>query len=146
MAWLPQRSVVVPIDFSEDSKAAVEAALELVKKPEDVHVIHIMYPLDIVSPGVVWEGVDDENREKAVEKHMSTFLKENSFTSVQVATRIGDPGHEIAAYATSVSASLIVIPTHGFHGIKRVLLGSVAENVIRHADCAVLTLRRADAD
>ena len=44
------------------------------------------------------------------------------------------------------SADLIVISSHGYHGVKRILLGSVAETVIRHASCAVLVLRRSDAE
>ncbi len=61
-------------------------------------------------------------------------------------TRTGDPGLVITDYATEIGAGLIVIPSHGYHGLKRLVLGSVAERVIRHADCSVLVLRRGDAD
>ncbi len=146
MTWLPKKSVVVPIDFSGESKIAVETALELVKAPAHVHAIHVMFPMDIVAPGVVWGGIEDVDREKAVREHTDEFLKEHNLTGVTVLTRVGDPGTEIADYAESINADLIVIPSHGYHGIKRALLGSVAERVIRHAHCPVLVLRRSDAE
>ena len=57
----------------------------------------------------------------------------------------GNPGLEIAEFAEEIGAALIVIPSHGYHGVKRWILGSVAERVIRHAKCSVLVLRRSDA-
>ena len=59
---------------------------------------------------------------------------------------IGQPGHEICEYADETNADMIVISSHGYHGMKRFLLGSVAEVVIRHAHVPVLVLRRADAE
>ncbi len=146
MTWLPKKSVVVPIDFSGESKRAVETALELVSLPEQVHAIHVMFPLDIVSPGAAWGAVDEVERENAARSHTLKYIKENNFTGLTVLNRVGDPGTEIADYASSINADLIVIPSHGYHGIKRALLGSVAERVIRHAHCPVLVLRREDAD
>lgn len=146
MSWLPKKSVVVPIDFSGESKMAVETAVQLVNSPANVHVIHVMFPMDIVAPGVVWGGIDDVDREKAVQEHAQQFLEESNLTGLTVLTRVGDPGTEIAEYAKSINADLIVIPSHGYHGIKRALLGSVAERVIRHAHCPVLVLRRSDAE
>ena len=146
MSWLPKKSVVVPIDFSGESKLAVETAVQLVSSPANVHVIHVMFPMDIVAPGVVWGGIDDVDREKAVHDHAQQFLNENNLTGLTMLTRVGDPGTEIAEYTTSINADLIVIPSHGYHGIKRALLGSVAERVLRHAHCPVLVLRRSDAD
>ena len=94
----------------------------------------------------VWGGIDDVDREKAVHDHAQQFLNENNLTGLTMLTRVGDPGTEIAEYAKSINADLIVIPSHGYHGIKRALLGSVAERVLRHAHCPVLVLRRSDAD
>jgi len=53
----------------------------------------------------------------------------------------GDPGHEIVRIAEELNADLIVLGTHGYTGWKRFTLGSVAELVVRHAPCAVLTIR-----
>ena len=59
---------------------------------------------------------------------------------------IGNPGLEITEYARESKSDLIVIPSHGHHGLRRILLGSVAERVLRHAECPTLVLRRQDAD
>ena len=53
----------------------------------------------------------------------------------------GDPGHEIIRIAEEINADLIVLGTHGYSGWKRFSMGSVAELVVRHAPCAVLTIK-----
>lgn len=146
MSWLPKKSVVVPIDFSGESKLALDTALEMVNSPANVHAIHVMFPMDVVAPGVVWGGVDNFNQEESLKEHTDDFLKKNNITGLTVLTRIGDPATEISEYAQSINADLIIIPSHGYHGIKRALLGSVAERVIRHCHCPVLVLRRSDAE
>ncbi len=146
MSWLPKRSIVVPIDFSGESKQTLEVALEMAGAPANVHVLHVIFPMDIVAPGVVWGGIDDSGREQSIKDHMEEYLQANNITGVTSLTRVGDPGTEIADYAKSINADLIVIPSHGYHGFKRALLGSVAERVIRHAHCPVLVLRRSDAE
>jgi nucleotide-binding universal stress UspA family protein len=59
-----------------------------------------------------------------------------------VAVRFGDPGHEIARYAEDVSAGLIVVSPHGKSGLERLLIGSVADRVVRLAHCPVLLMKR----
>lgn len=146
MSWMPKKPVVVPVDFSGSSVDAVGTALELVDQPSDVHVLHVVLPLGNMSSGMDWGAMDDRSREAAVEEHFGEFLESHGFTGVTTIVRVGDPGLEIADYAKDASSGLIVIPSHGHHGVKRMLLGSVAERVIRHAECAVLVLRRDDAD
>ena len=59
----------------------------------------------------------------------------------KIAVRPGRPATEIVEAARELAADLIVIATHGRTGLQHVLLGSVAENVVRHAPCPVLTVR-----
>ena len=146
MTWLPKRNVVVPIDFSAASPEAVATALELVSSPVHVHVVHALTPLEAMSPGVMWGTMDDASREKAVREYFGHFAAEHGFTGVDLTVRFGDPGTEITDFAREINADLIVVPSHGRHGIKRLLLGSVAERILRHAHCPVLVLRRPDAD
>lgn len=146
MSWTKRKCVVVPIDFSENSVPAIRAALDFVEAPSDVKVIHVLMPLDYVSPGVMWGHVDNESREKALRRHMDEFLKQHKLEGVGSTIRFGNPGLEITEYAASINADLVVIPSHGYHGFKRMLLGSVAELVVRHVECPVLVLRRNDAD
>lgn len=146
MSWIPKRTVVVPIDFAESSADAIRTALEHVGKPADVHVIHVLLPLDYMSPGMVFDTVTEKSRTEAAEKHCAEFLKQYGISGVQSTVCLGDPGHEVTEYARKAKADLIIVPSHGYHGVKRLILGSVAEQVIRHADCPVLVLRRRDAD
>jgi nucleotide-binding universal stress UspA family protein len=73
-------------------------------------------------------------------------VREAGFENLQQEVLFGDPGSQIVNFATNCNADLIVIPSHGYHGVKRLVLGSVAERVIRHAECSVLVLRRSDAE
>ena len=143
MSWLPKQCVVVPVDFSGESEAAIRTALELTDSPENVRLLH---PLDGMSPGVVWGDMDDKKREVAVRKHCDQYLSGHGFPQLALEIRFGHPGEEIPDYAQENSADLIVIPSHGRHGMRRFVLGSVAERVLRYAPCPVLVLRRRDAD
>lgn len=145
MNWLPKKTVVVPVDFSESSSAAIRTGLEMVAKPSDLHLLHVLVSLDAVSPGVIWGDMTDRKRKVEAQKFFEKFLKKLKVTGVTTAIRIGDPGSEVTEYARAERADLIVIPSHGYHGLKRVVLGSVAERVLRHATCPVLVLRRDDA-
>lgn len=146
MSWLPKHKVVVPIDFSESSSDAVTTAREMVAQIADLHVLHVLLPLDYMSPGLVFESISEDSRLQATRKHAEKFLKEHGLEGATLVVKQGDPGLGVTEYATEVHADLIVIPSHGYHGLKRFVLGSVAERVIRHADCPVLVLRRRDAD
>ena len=142
MAWLPKKNIVVPIDFSDDSLSAVDTALELVGNAASVHVIHVLPLLTVADPGVVWEPVDDESRRSHAEDALRQRLSDERYRGVKVEVTIGDPGHEIADYAQEQHAELIVMPSHGRTGIRRLLIGSVAERVVRLAHCPVLVLKQ----
>lgn len=141
MAWLPKKSIVVPIDFSDDSLSAVDTALELVANPTQVHLIHVLPLLTVADPGVVWEPVDDESRRSHAEDALRQRLADEKYRGVKIEVTIGDPGHEIADYAQQYHADLVVMPSHGRTGIRRLLIGSVAERVVRLAHCPVLVLK-----
>jgi len=141
MSWLPKKIVLVPIDFSKSSQQPLSVAFEMVERPEDVHVLYSLIPLDSFSAGAEWGAMDDETRLHAVESHFEQFLNEHGATGATRVLRTGDPGAQIVDYAKEAGVDLIVIPSHGHHGIARLLMGSVAERVVRHATCPVLVLR-----
>jgi len=142
MPWLPKQKVVVPVDFSEFSLQAVDTALELVEHPTSIHVIHVLPVLSPAEPGLVWDTLNDRSRIESAEGGLRERLKEEKFAGIQIHATVGDPGHSIAEYAQDNQADLIVLPSHGRTGIQRMLLGSVAERVIRLAHCPVLVLRQ----
>jgi nucleotide-binding universal stress UspA family protein len=139
-------NILVPIDFSEQSLIAVRDALELAGERGKIRLLHVLPPLESISPGVVWGDVSDDTRVRKVRQYAMSFLAERGFADLVFDVRIGPPGFTIADYASESAADLIVISSHGYHGLKRMLLGSVAETVIRHADCPVLVLRRTDGE
>ncbi len=133
--------LVVPVDFSDQSFAALDKALSIADKPEDIHVIHALEMLAAMEPGIVWAQIRDEERREQVLNALRQHLQDDKYIQIQLAVKFGDPGHCIADYAQEVSADLIIIPSHGYSGVKRLLLGSVAERVIRLAHCPVLVLK-----
>ncbi|HUG17734.1 MAG TPA: universal stress protein [Planctomycetaceae bacterium] len=143
---MKKNCVVVPVDFSNNTESSVRQALELAAGEEKIHLVHVLFALDAVSPGVVFGGVTDESRMNHINEKFAELKLRLDAPKIESEIRVGNPGLEIADYAAEIGADLIVIPSHGYHGVKRLVLGSVAERVIRHASCDVLVLRRSDAE
>jgi len=143
---LSYSTVIVPIDFSGQSAAAIQAGLAVADDPSRLHLIHVLLPLDSIAPLTELGDLSDDARQDHTVAQLATIADENNAATAQRAVLFGSPGLEITDYAQRHKADLIVIPSHGYHGVKRLILGSVAERVIRHADCNVLVLRRTDAE
>jgi nucleotide-binding universal stress UspA family protein len=141
MSGLHPKKTIVPIDYSELSFSALDRAVEIAGKDGVVHVIHVLVELSTMEPGNLYGTVTDESRTKSVEEHLRKRLSDDKYSNVMVHAVVGDPGREIVALAEREAADLIVIPSHGYGFIKHILLGSVAERVVRLAHCAVLVLR-----
>ena len=141
MSWRPKKPVVVPVDFSDESLAAVKTALEIAAQPEDVHVLHILPELSPAEPILLWEMYESSKRREAADKELEKRLAEAGVAGIHRHIFVGDPGQEIAAFAERSHAELIVLPSHGRTGVRRLLIGSVAERVVRLAHCPVLVLR-----
>ena len=139
--WLSNRVMVVPVDFSDLSFAALDEALELAPDAGWVHVIHVLPVLEATEPGVIWGTVDDESRARHALQALDERLSDARYKNLTKSIAFGDPGHEIAEYARRQRAALIVLPSHGRTGLKRLLIGSVAERVVRLAHCPVLVLK-----
>ncbi len=142
MTWLPRKTILVPVDFSDDSLAALETAAELTQDASDLHVIYVLPVLEPADPGIIWQTVDDARRARHAEGALCEVLGNAGHGSVKIAVRFGDPSHEIAHYAEEISADMVVIPSHGRTGFTRLLLGSVTERVVRLAHCPVLVLKK----
>lgn len=140
--------ILVPVDFSAQSKQAVASARELAEKfSSSLILLHVIQDLAVLLPeGMV--GLPPvmppiEQITEAVENHMKLLIAEQNLQHlpVQVEIRQGSPAAEIVAYAREKQMDLIVMGTHGRGGLAHLLLGSVAERVLRHAPCPVLTIR-----
>ena len=146
MPLFPVKCIVVPIDFSESSAAAVAAALELVSDSAQVHVLHVVLPSSTFSPEGEWAPLRQGEVVGTVSRtELADFLDCHHLAGTTQAIEFGDPASSVATYAKKHHADLIVIPSHGYHGIQRMIMGSVAEQIIRHCECAVLVLHRSDS-
>ena len=141
MGWLPKQNVVVPVDFSEESMTAVDTALAMVETRTRLHVIHVLPEMAATEPGVIWDTIDDASRREHAESALAQRLAGPDYEGIDIVIAIGDPGHEIADFPQSINADLIVLPSHGRTGLACLMIGSVAERVVRLSHCPVLVLR-----
>jgi len=145
--------LLVPTDFSEDSKQAARYAVELAKRFQaEVHCIHVVdIPADLLSTSDYYmtgpsEQFIDQIRVES-KKNLDAFAVKNlEGAQVQTAFLEGSPFVEIIRYARDQQIDLVVIATHGRTGLKHVLFGSVAEKVVRKAPCPVLVVKREEHD
>jgi nucleotide-binding universal stress UspA family protein len=136
MSILSPSCVLAPVDFSDESMAAVAEARAMVDDPAKLHVIHVLTVMNVAEPGIIWDTIDDASRIE----HATEALREK-FADATIDVEIGDPAHEIADYAEKISAELVVLPSHGRNALTRFLIGSTAERVVRLAHCPVLVLK-----
>src|SRR5688572_27426732 len=147
-APLQIKQILVPVDFSVHSIKALETALSLAGKfGAEVTLVHIVeqiiYPGDWMYPAIAMTDFAAEQREQISAK-LKALAKRSGVKSHEV-VRLGRAWQEVVEIAKERKADLIVLATHGYTGLRHVLLGSVAEKILRHAPCPVLSIR-ADED
>jgi nucleotide-binding universal stress UspA family protein/CBS domain-containing protein len=135
----PFRTILLPVDFDQTATAALDLARQFAAEGHvTLHLVHAMAILLATgrASSVVIARENDVRRklDKIAQEHLGG-------TNYQVHTRMGDTASAIVEVAHDLNADLIVMPTHGRHGLPRLLLGSVAECVVRDAPCPVLTVR-----
>lgn len=141
MTWFANRKILVPIDFSDESLKAVDVALDLSPAAESVTVIHVAVKYGMIAPEAAWIDIGEESRRESLTHSFREQFAAPKYNGMKFEVLFGDPGHEIAQFARQVDAGLIVIPSTGRTGLTHLLIGSVAERVVRFAHCPVLVLR-----
>jgi len=143
------KRILVPVDFSQPSIQALDYAIEFGQpfKPEFV-VLHVLEPIyypgagDMYGPGYDM-GLVYQEIERAAHEQLSRLavtLQKKRLT-VRTLLRVGTAYHAIVETAKKLKADLIIMSTHGRTGLSHVVMGSVAERVVRSAVCPVLTVR-----
>lgn len=140
--------VVIAYDFSTTSEIAFERGIELAARSPR-HVLHVLTVVDDAHPipELPTSKVDYEYTEKVqarvAEKLTAAFAVRAPGEKIHfiVHVRIGKPAQEILGLAQDVAAELIIVGSHGFRGVDRLLFGSVSEAVVRGARCPVLVVR-----
>jgi nucleotide-binding universal stress UspA family protein len=144
-AGMQVRRILVPVDFSEHSKEAIPAAVSLAERyGAEIEFFSVIDEDELPASGAPVLGpvhVAPEEVEARIRKLMNDLVKEHrNGVAITGTVRVGDPAKDILDYAAD-GADLIVMATHGRTGLQRMLLGSVAEKIIRKAPCPVFTVR-----
>ncbi|HIE96516.1 MAG TPA: universal stress protein [Planctomycetes bacterium] len=141
--------ILVTTDFSEFSRPALTYACAMAARfDSELHLLHICPDPAMLVPEADGLGaIDLSGQAQACEEFAIAELQklpgdgwENEHEVVR-ATRVGPSFFEIIQYAKELDIDLIVIGTHGRSGLMHLLMGSVAENVVRKAPCPVLTVK-----
>ena len=140
------RLILAPTDFSEYSKQAMESALALAQtfgaKLLLLHVVELpAYPIEGFVPSIGATLIEDLERQASVD--LAQVLQEPPGGTVEVLRQVvvGNPYSKIIEMAEAEKVDLIVMATHGRTGLSHLVMGSVAERVVRTAPCPVLTIR-----
>lgn len=132
--------VVVPIDFSDPAEQALDYACQLAGKlGATIHLVHAIGPIGELPLGPQLLDELGGERRRALEE-LAARRREHATFGPPI-LEVADPRDAILDAVEKVGAELIVMSTHGRRGLSRVLLGSVAESVIRRAPCPVLVVR-----
>lgn len=139
------KKILCPVDHSECSYLALKYAISLALKDEaKLYLMHVvdtrLYDTEIYKFSPYKLNEIDMNK---IREDLIKSLPEGTMDVLEVETIVikGVPFHEIINAATEIGADIIVIGTHGRTGLSHVVMGSVAEKVVRKASCPVLTVR-----
>lgn len=142
------KKILVPVDFSDCSQKALAYAVPFARQfSATLDVLHIVPPYYALDPyGIAeYERVEKELRATGEQKLARLVLDViPQQVAVELFVRSGKPAVEIVEAAKELETDLIILSTHGRTGLKHVILGSTAENVVRHAPCPVLTVRQTE--
>jgi nucleotide-binding universal stress UspA family protein len=143
----PYRRILAPVEFDETAHAVLDAAMRIAaENGGTIFLMHVV-PL-VVAPTGMPNYVDIyKDQEKIARQKLESMVeRQRSEVKCELMTRIGDPAHEILAMKRQTASDLIVLATPGRKGVRRMLLGSVADAVLRDATCPVLTVQRQESD
>ena len=139
------KTILVPVDFGAASVAALDYAVELAAKLDArVHLLHVVgimtlsaeYGLAVTQPIL-------DSLVESSQKELDRVATERTSKAMLAPTllEVGDARTIIVQVAERIHADLVVMGTHGRRGVKRVVLGSVAEHIARTAPCPVMLIR-----
>jgi nucleotide-binding universal stress UspA family protein len=147
MSIFPSR-ILLATDGSEQAELAVLRAVELADATDsELHVVHVgvvpiflqSYPGTLGYYGKLYEQIEEESKERL--RKQSLRVKAAGGTVAGTHLRMGQVALEIVALAEELGADLIVMGCRGLGGVRRALMGSVSDSVVRHAHCPVLVVR-----
>ena len=136
------KKILVPVDFSENSKKILDSAGDIAEKfGAALSVVFVVQSFDDYSGFFVPHmpvAKFEEEMVQGAEQKMDSFL--SGYADVEAKVLIGDVGEEVVRYAEEIGIDMIIMGTHGYKGLEKVMFGSVAEKVVKTAPCPVLTI------
>lgn len=139
------RTILVPTDFSSASDAALPHAAALAKQSgARLLVVHVEEPPMAYGGGELYYGLPEPDSAR-IAAMLEKVKPTDPLVPFTHRLAMGEPASEICRIASEEKADLIVLGTHGRTGLFRLLMGSVAESVLRHAPCPVLVYRETAA-
>jgi nucleotide-binding universal stress UspA family protein len=137
------KKICCAVDFSDPSRAAMEEACALARRTgAELTLLHVWDP-HAPSPEVLLAKLEQAGPE--LEARLASWARDAGARmggSARTVLLTGPAAGEIVRFARDGGVDLVVMATHGRSGLARVLLGSVAEHVVREASCSVLVVRR----
>lgn len=144
---LPIQKIIAPTDFSEPAQAGIDAAVELAREfSAEVILVYAVPRIPLVpaphGAGAVGQVELEQEIRESAEKALGEIAEKLRAGIGRVEYRVlsGDAAHQIVDAARQEKADLIVMSTHGETGWRRFVSGSVAEKVVRLAECPVLAV------
>ena len=140
-------NIIFPTDFSDVSTGALQWALDMADNLDaKIHCVYVVEEpqiystLDMGAVAIPTTGELVDSAELRIRDFVAKHLS-NAPHGHESKVVIGHAASEIVNYANEIKADMIVMTTHGYSGMKHVLLGSTTEDVLRHATCPVLSIR-----
>lgn len=145
------KNILVPVDFSRCSEKALREALNIAAASNGVvHLMHVITSFaseelpPFADPTVIYK-IEESDMKNLATDALNKLYNEGQKGAAKIAQhpiiRIGKAGREIVKAAEEINADLVVLGTIGRSGVERLLAGSTAEYVVRHAQCPVLTMK-----
>ncbi len=145
------KTVITPIDFSDNSKLIAESAAYIAGTfNATLHLIFVVQNFEDYSgffvPQMNMPNIEQELFVGA-EEQMATFCRENEkafkeagMSDIRHKVIMGDVGENIVQYAEENNGDMIIMGTHGYKGLEKIMFGSIADKVVKSASCPVLTI------
>ena len=140
------KKILCPTDFSEAAKKAFEYAVFLASSQHAelvlLHIVDQLHGFEAYEILALTPQEISQRMEKHAYENMSDLVDQiKGSIAIETAVEHGKPSVQIVEKAREVKADIIVMGSHGRTGLSHVLIGSVAERVVRHASCPVLVVR-----
>ena len=140
--------ILLATDASEEARLAATTAADMAKRTgSELHVVHVGELRPVIHPERHGYHARHEELREGAQRQLEKQVEEIVSTGGSVARahlRIGRPDEEIVLLGEETGAGLIVMGSRGLGGIRRALVGSVSDSVVRHAHCPVMVVRIAE--